>query len=291
MRNASVVLLLGALLLSGCAILPATGSAAPPAETRPTVTVIDDVDFGGPDGIRLDVCRPADGATGAPTVLSVHGGGWRGGDKSQPQWREACTWLASQGFVVFQTNYRLAPEHVFPAALADLETALDWIGKEQQVQRFGHDPSRLAAFGDSAGGNLVSLLATGDDVGSAIDAVVELSAPLDLTREGAERGRLDVGFQQVQLDYLGCDSYDDCPEAALASPLIQVSLGDPPFFVVASTDDFIPVEQADAFVAALERDSVEVEFARVESDEHALALLDDDLRVRIAEWLHDRLDR
>lgn len=251
------------------------------------MTVIEDVHVGRADGIRLDVCLPADAAPGSPAVLSVHGGGWRGGDKAGPQWRDVCTWLASEGFVVFQPNYRLAPEHSFPAARDDLERVVAWIGEDAQVERFGHDPGRLGAFGDSAGGNLVALLATRESGGASgeIDAVVELSAPLDLTAEGIERGGLDEGFQRVQLEYLGCESYADCPVARAASPMYEVDASDPPFFVVASTEDFIPVEQADDFVERLEAANVEVEYVRVDSDGHALVLLDDDLRTRIAAWL------
>lgn len=248
------------------------------------------MDFGGPAGIRIDVCRPAEAAPGAPAILSVHGGGWRAGDKAQPQWREACAWLASEGFVVFQSNYRLAPDHPFPAGLHDLETALDWIVDDEQAATFGHDPSRVAAFGDSAGGNLVSLLGLGETGSSeTLRGVVELSAPLDLTHDGTALGDLDENFQRVQLDYLGCESYDDCPSAWAASPLHAVEPGAPPFFIVHAEDDFIPVEQAEAFVAALVEASVDVVVERVEGNGHALDLLDDPLRDRIVDWLRARL--
>jgi acetyl esterase/lipase len=301
-----------ALLLAGCAAEPAPAPSSPPAGGT-TVVVDVDVDFGGPDGVLLDVCLPEDPEPGAPTIFSVHGGGWRGGDKAGSQWRDACVWLAGQGFVVFQPNYRLAPEHPFPAAIRDLEAALAWIREDTQVARFGHDPERMAAFGDSAGGNLVALLATRNDASDRadssdrsdlsdradpsdrsdgsdpFDAVVELSAPLDLTREGIAYGDLDESFQDVQLEYLGCESYADCPIAQEASPLYAVDAGDPPFFVVASTDDFIPVEQAEEFVGRLEDASVEVVFVPIDGGEHALGLLDEDLKARIVRWLRDRL--
>lgn len=291
-RTASAALAAGLLvLLVGCAPEPAADTGIP--STRyDGARLVGDVGVGGSDGVLLDVCLPQDAEPGSPTILSVHGGGWRGGDKAQPQWRDVCEWLASEGYVVFQPNYRLAPDHPFPAALDDLESVIDWIDDDAQVERFGHDPSRLGAFGDSAGGNLVALLATTHDRAATepIDAVVELSAPLDLTREGIDRGDLDAGFQRVQLDYLGCASYDDCPAARVASPMYEVDSSDPPFFVVAATDDFIPVEQADDFVGFLTAANVDVEYVRVGSDEHALALLDDDLRERIVAWLDEHLD-
>jgi acetyl esterase len=292
MRRSCTALLAGAVLvLAGCAPEPTASSTTAPTRSE-NGRFVEDVDFGGPDGVRLDVCLPEDPAAGAPAILSVHGGGWSAGDKAGKQWRDACTWLADEGFVVFQPNYRLAPAHPFPAARDDLETALAWIGEDAQVERFGHDPARLGAFGDSAGGNLVALLATaGDGPGAPeIDAVVELSAPLDLTREGVSRGDLDAAFQWVQLAYLGCDSAEDCPVARDASPMHQVDPSDPPFFVVAATDDFIPVEQADDFVDELEAQGVDVEYERIDSAEHGLGLLDEALEDRIAVWLHERLD-
>lgn len=293
------------LTLVGCAAQSAnpaesaaltTPSAMTAAADR--VAIVENVDFGGPAGIRLDVCLPAvppAQANGAPlpAIISVHGGGWYEGDKAERPWRESCAWLASEGFVVFQTNYRLAPQHPFPAAIEDVAAAVDWIRAPQQAQRFGYDPARLGAFGDSAGGNLVSLLAThgqGDNrSGRRVAAVVELSAPVDLTLEGTALGPLERPFQNVQLSFLGCDSYDSCPQASAASPSLQVDATDPPFFIVHASEEFIPVEQADAFVGRLQTAGVDVTYHRVESSEHALSLLTTELRVSIAAWLHHRL--
>jgi acetyl esterase len=286
-----IVLVSAALLLAGCGAPP----LAPSRPDGPTgVTVVDDVDFGAPGNVRLDVCLPEDGASaGLPAVVSVHGGGWSQGDKAERPWREVCTWLASEGFVVFQPNYRLAPDHPFPAAIDDVTAAVEWIRDDEQVRRFGHDPARLGAFGDSAGGNLVSLLGTRGDgdtaSGTRVAAVVELSAPIDLTRDGTALGGLSVGFQRVQLDYLGCASYTDCAAARVASPLYQVDASDPPFFVAHSEEEFIPVEQAEEFVAELEGAGVDVTYVPVAGGAHALNLLDDDLRTTIAGWLRDRL--
>jgi acetyl esterase len=283
------------LALAGCAVDPVDGPVlAPPATEYAGVTFVDDLDFGGPDGIRLDVCLPDDTAAGArPAIVSVHGGGWMQGDKAQRPWRDVCGWLASEGFVVFQPNYRLAPEHPYPAAIDDVSAAVEWIRADEQVERFGHDPARLGAFGDSAGGNLVSLLGargSGDtSVGTRVAAVVELSAPLDLTSAGVDLGDLGVGFQQVQLDYLGCASYSDCPDARDASPPYQIDASDPPFFIAHSTDEFIPIEQAEDLVSRLDDAGVDVTYIEVPGSAHALALLDDDLRASIGAWLRERL--
>ena len=61
--------------------------------------------------------------------------------------------------------------------------------------------------------------------------VVELSGPMDLTANGRALGALTAGFLDKQLEYLGCDSYDQCPQATDASPLYQVDASDPPFLI------------------------------------------------------------
>lgn len=300
---ATVLLVSAATVLAGCAREPSAAGGVPPSSDYAGVTFVDDLDFGAPDGIRLDVCLPEDAgrsapasgapSSGAPAIVSVHGGGWQRGDKAQRPWRETCAWLASEGFVVVQTNYRLAPAHPFPAAIDDVSRAVAWLRADEQVDRFGHDPTRIAAFGDSAGGNLVALLGVrGEgptDVGTRVSAVVELSAPIDLTAEGTRLGDLGEDFQRVQLDYLGCESYDDCAIAETASPLIDVDGTDPPFFIAHAAEDFIPLEQAQALVSRLAAADVPVEFVEVAGSGHALDLLDDDLRDRIAAWLDVQL--
>jgi acetyl esterase/lipase len=289
------LLVAAVIALTGCgAVQQSAAPNSPPSASYAGVQFVDDLDFGAPQGVRLDVCLPeAPSARPYPAIISVHGGGWSRGDKAQRPWRDACAWLASEGFVVFQPNYRLAPEHPYPAAVDDLDTAIEWIRDGAQVARFGYDPARLGAFGDSAGGNLVALLGTrgeGDTAeGTRVAAVVELSAPLDLTRAGISRGNLDADFQRVQLDYLGCDSYDDCPVARAASPFYQVDASDPPFFVAHSVDEFIPVEQARQFVGTLEAAGIDATFVPVAGSRHALRLLDAPLRASIGEWLRERL--
>jgi acetyl esterase len=290
-RGNGLVLAVVLVLVCGCGVIEPGSAGAPAGDSG--VTVVENVDFGAAGGLSLDVCAPVEGSTASPAIISVHGGGWSQGDKGERPWRQSCEWLASEGFVVFQTNYRLVPDHPFPAALDDITAAVDWIRDGRQVDRFGHDPERLGAFGDSAGGNLVALLGTREDGDSPaarrIGAVVVLSAPLDLTREGTTLGDLGEDFQRVQLDYLGCHSYEDCPTARSASPAHHIDAGDPPFFIAHSSDEFIPVEQAESFVAGLKRAGVDVTYAPVDGAAHGLALLDDALRERIADWLHDTL--
>ncbi len=105
----------------------------------------------------LDVVRRRDAhhQSRLPVVLYVHGGGFETGSK-ETHWMMASQ-FARAGYVVFNINYRLAPEHPFPSGLEDVCAAYLWA--LDNAERFGGDPERLVVAGESAGGNLVTSLA------------------------------------------------------------------------------------------------------------------------------------
>jgi acetyl esterase len=216
-------------------------------------------------------------------IVVVHGGSWSRGDKSDIAWRSVCQWFASAGYVAFSVDYRLAPVHAFPAAIDDIQAAVAWLRGDEQVERFHLDPSRIGAFGGSAGGNLVALLGTlgsGDlTTGSRVAAVAELSGPTDLTGLA-----VTDDFVPVQRAYLGCGTEDDCPAAIAASPFYTIDPSDPPFFVAHSTVEKIPIGQAEIFVAGLRAAGVPTEYVTVEGALHSIAMLDADLKQRIIEF-------
>jgi len=115
------------------------------------------LDDGRPEH-RLDVYRPAgqSGRSGPlPTVLYVHGGGFRILSKDT-HWLMGLA-FARHRYLVFNINYRLAPRHPFPAAIADACAAYAWLAREGPA--LGADLSRLVLAGESAGANLVTALA------------------------------------------------------------------------------------------------------------------------------------
>jgi acetyl esterase/lipase len=297
--------------LATAAALIATLAACSPADTDrvqpasveqqvliyPDVSVLEDIAYGGDPLQRLDVCQPADAATSSVNngprraVISVHGGSWREGDKATPHWRSVCEWLASEGFTVFSLNYRLAPRAPFPAAIEDLRSAVEWLRQPGQVAAYGYDPALIGAFGGSAGGNLVSLLGTEGtgalDAGSRVAAVVELSAPTDLT--SASAGTYDDKFRQVQLDYLGCAAYEACAAARAASPIDSVDPSDPPFFVGHSREEYVPIAQAESLVSTLTAHRVETVYVEVPGKLHSIAMLNDGMRAQIVQFLRAHL--
>ncbi len=97
--------------------------------------------------------RQTDGL--APCLVFFHGGGWVIGDLDSHD--VVCRTLAHEGqLVVISVDYRLAPEHKFPAAVDDAIAATDWIAANAAT--LGIDTSRLMVGGDSAGGNLAAIV-------------------------------------------------------------------------------------------------------------------------------------
>lgn len=110
----------------------------------------------GPAGpIPVRVYRPA-GEAPKPVVVYYHGGGWVLGslETHDPQ----CRMLADGvDAVVVSVDYRLAPEHTYPAAVDDAVAALSWV--HEHASEIGGDADRLVVAGDSAGGNLAAIVA------------------------------------------------------------------------------------------------------------------------------------
>ncbi len=111
----------------------------------------------GPLGeIPLRLYRPAGLPAAAPTLVYCHGGGWVIGDLDTHD--VLCRDLAELGrCVVVAVDYRLGPEHRFPAAVDDVLAATRWL--HTQAGALGLDAQRFAVGGDSAGGNLAAVLA------------------------------------------------------------------------------------------------------------------------------------
>ena len=113
----------------------------------------------------LDLWLPTEASGPTPLVIYVHGGAFKGGDKAmvgakvQP--------LLDGGFAVASVNYRLSGEATFPAGAQDVKAAVRWL--RANAATYSIDPDRFAAWGESAGGNLVALLGTTSDQATVLD--------------------------------------------------------------------------------------------------------------------------
>lgn len=142
------------------------------------------------NGVRCRLFAP----TGpVPVVLYLHGGGWSLG--SPEECEPLCRLLAARsGWAVVAPDYRLAPEHPYPAALEDVERVVAWLRRHDGVLDL--DASRLALAGDSAGANLVAAAALrARDHGEPPFALQALLCPaLDLVGDFPSRREFGQGF-------------------------------------------------------------------------------------------------
>jgi acetyl esterase len=116
---------------------------------------VEDLTMPGPAGeIALRLYASSSGGS-LPVLVYFHGGGWVVG--SLDSYDALCRGLAREsGCLVISVDYRLAPEHKFPAGLDDAWAALEWIAAH--APSLGGDSARLAVGGDSAGGNLAAVV-------------------------------------------------------------------------------------------------------------------------------------
>jgi acetyl esterase len=222
------------------------------------VAEVRDHDLGG--GLAARSYRP-EGEGPLPVVVYFHGGGWLIG--SVRAYDIVCRALANaSGAVVLSVEYRLAPEHRFPAAVDDAWAATCWAA--EHAAALGGDPSRLAVAGDSAGGNLAAVVGlTARDRGSPplrFQLLVypvttcDLDAGFDLAYEGFFLYRDELQWHQ--------DNYLPSPDDALdwrVSPLAAASHeGVAPAFVITAECDPLH-RQGELYAEALRRAGVPVE--------------------------------
>jgi len=129
-------------------------AAKPPQKPPGHPAVVEDRTIPGPDGnlIPVRLYRPAVGGVSG-VLLHLHGGGWVGGSLANDDAR--CHAISQQaGITVVSVNYRLAPEHKFPAGLEDSYAALLWV--HRHAAEIGANPHAIGISGSSAGGNLAA---------------------------------------------------------------------------------------------------------------------------------------
>lgn len=199
----------------------------------------------GERALELDFYPPQGAAAPAPCLVVVHGGSWQGGDSSQMPGLNH--YLAARGYAVAAVNYRLLPDHPFPAAYDDVLAAVAYL--KQHAADLGIDPGRLALLGRSAGGQLALLAAyAGGD--PAIRGVVAFYAPTDMVaghNNPAPKRVIDtVGVIER---YLG-GSPSSAREAYLAAaPVCQAGPASPPTLLIHGERDTMVSPRQSALLA------------------------------------------
>ena len=227
------------------------------------VARVEDLEIPGPAGpIPVRIYRPRLDQP-LPALVYLHGGGWLMGnlETHDHYCRALC---AKAGIVVVSVDYRLAPEHKFPAAVEDAYAATDWLAKNASQQ--GVCVQRIAVGGDSAGGNLAAAAALlARERGTPQLAFQLLIYPvLDYAFDTASYRENASGFHLTRQDmicswqyYLNNELEGDHP---LASPLRAADLSRlPPAMVI--TAEFDPLrDEGQCYAERLEAAGIPVQY-------------------------------
>ena len=202
------------------------------------VTVHRDVVYGcaGDRELKLDLFVPEGNQQRRPGILVVHGGGWLKGDKQKVH--ILARGLALRGYVAAAVGYRLGGEAKFPAAIHDCNAATRWL--RASADRFQVDRTQIGAVGESTGGHLVGLMATGPHVkalqgsggypnrSSALQAAVVLAGPMQLASGPVARNSREQPETSNSNKWFG-KTIDQAPALyRLASPFTHFSTRTPP---------------------------------------------------------------
>ena len=219
---------------------------------------------------KLDIYLPDEGDGPFPVIVSVHGGAFLMGDKADFQVNAMLNGL-KRGYAVVSINYRLSGEAIFPAQIFDVKAAIRFI--KANATQYKLNPNKIAAWGGSAGGHLVSLLGTSGGVkkledkkmgnanhSSNVQAVVDWFGPINFIQMDEDFKKSGKG----KADHSEADS----PESKLigkqittapalvkaANPTTYITKDDPPFFIQHGTvDRLVPTEQSINFSVALQK--------------------------------------
>jgi acetyl esterase/lipase len=269
MRRVAIAIALAALAIGVGA--PAAAGRNAKAPSAGGVEVEHDLTYRmvGGEELKLDAYLPVgDGVR--PGVMVIYGGGWILGSKEYSA--PIAEMLAQQGFAAFAMNYRLAPQHPFPAAVDDVRASVAWV--RDHASDFGIDPARIGAIGGSAGGHLAAMLATSGkgplDRGSRVATAVSWAGPMDLHPD--EYGPDSQPYVRAFLDCL----FSPCQEQTIvaASPISHVDPSDAPMFLAnGDSDMLVPTNQATRMSAALNRAGVSNQLLIVPNAGHDPSLI------------------
>ena len=249
---------------------------APPVEELHSVRDIAIPGFGGSLPVRIYTPRAVDAGERLPVIVHFHGAGWVGGDLDTHD-AIARYYAKHADAVVVAVDYRLAPEHRFPAAVEDAFASVQWAS--DHATELGGDASRLAVLGDSAGATLSTVVCRlARDRGTPRIAYQALIYPaLDL-RLGASYPSRDAfgggdyfmslaDIQWFRAQYLGNPDVDE--NDPRVSPLASDDVRQlPPALILTAGYDPLR-DEAKIYADRLSAAGVPVEYRCFESTVHA----------------------
>ena len=212
--------------------------------------VVSDIPYAPESGVYGigDLYLPDESTTRRDIVLAIHGGGWRALDKSS--YEGVARFFVENEFIVFNINYRLAPEHPCPACLDDCLKAADFLQNKTIPELAGVDRSKIWICGASAGGHLA--LMTGLRLGAKhVKGIVSISGIADPTPDARNH-------PDRYSDFLG--KTPGPQELASISPMSRLDDDPPPMLCTHYLhDSVVPFESVENFLAAAKSRSIELE--------------------------------
>jgi acetyl esterase/lipase len=231
----------------------------------------------------LDLYLP-EGPGPFPLVINIHGGGFAMGSKAMLDAPIAEALLA-KGIAVATIDYRLSGEARFPAAIEDAKAAVRFL--RANAARYRLNPDRFLAFGQSAGGNLASLVGTTGNaavfdnpalgnpgVSSRVSAVIDWFGPSDFLQMDPQASRQGCPPDHTAADspestYLGAPIATVPDKVKAANPITYIDAADPPFLLQKGSEDcLVPVGQSEVLAQALKQAGVPVTYEVLEGAGH-----------------------
>jgi len=214
----------------------------------------------------IDVFLPTAAGNGA-AIFFIHGGGWSAGDKTG--WHPVMEHFCGLGYVCTSVNYRLRPEFHLREMLQDVRVGMSWV--KERAGEYGFDPQRMAAYGSSAGGHLVGMLATiapEDDLGITDEVTIRDTRPQAAVCMcpvlALERYRTELIPDIIGEEWAAAPG-----RVPLASPEHRLTGDEPPFLiVVGDADTTTPIAAQQAFKQALEAKGGSVQLEIISAAEH-----------------------
>ncbi len=248
----------------------------PPSIDAPMPELISklNLSYGEHELQKLDFFRPkvCEGQT-LPLVVYIHGGGFTAGDKSRMTMRMDSRLLCQLGFATASINYRLCPDVKIPIPVEDCKRAIRYL--KANADELGIDPERIAIWGTSAGGHLVTILGSASeedglegegylDYSSSIVAVVDHFGPTDMTKMIKHEG-INRGFAL----YEGETVEEVMEEAVRVSPVVYASSDDPPLLILhGDVDPVVSYEQAEIMAKKCHEVGASVALVKVKNASH-----------------------
>jgi acetyl esterase len=261
------------------------GMGDEPAKQPAVPTLRMDIEFAEVSNVSLtlDAFVP-EGPGPFPTCILVHGGGFVRGDK-QTYIKPLFGPLSEADFTWFTINYRLAPEHRWPACAEDVETAVRWV--KSHAKEYKVDASRIALIGESAGGHLVSYVGARGAKDLGLAAVVPFYAPHDLAFQVKNRNALGESMQAL----LGLTELNDEAWQRLrdASPSTYIRAGLPPYLLIHGDKDAqVPYAQSTHFQDQMKAAGNSCELITIAEGAHGMGgwdKLGSDYQRQLIAWL------